>query len=156
MVDQNEAYKLPETSVQDQENSTYDLETLKNDFAELKKHIDETHPFDIWLNQLTQAISGLLQKEETITKEQFERHPELLGLMQEVVRKSKSWTDLYEESFSLTEEKKLLLDLMYSVLATIWRQEQERTVMWYSEEAITFFQKLKLWWLYEFLQRKAK
>jgi hypothetical protein len=134
----------------------WDLEQLKKEFTELQTHVDENHQFDVWLNQLTKTILNLLQKEEALTKEQFDRHPELITLMQEVVRQVKSWNDIYKEVFTLSEEKKLLLDLMYNVLATIWRQEQERTVIWYTKEAVTFFQHIGLWSLYIFLEQKAQ
>ena len=65
------------------------LKELKKDFAELQSHIDTNHQ-DISLNELTLAISNLLQKEEADTQEQFERHPELISLMQDVVRQAKS------------------------------------------------------------------
>jgi hypothetical protein len=64
--------------------------------------------------------------------------------------------DRPKNTFTLSEEKKLLLELMYSVLAKIWRQEQERIVWWYTQEAVWFFEKLGVSKLYAFLIAKAK
>ncbi len=138
------------------------LVELQNALKELKDEFSlpqekEAELYDAALYQLTEKIWSLLEQQAAWNQENLANYPDLVKLMREIVHEVHyGKIDRRENTFTLSEEKKLLLELMYSVLAKIWRQEQERIVRWYTQEAVSFFQKLWVSKLYAFLVAKAK
>lgn len=116
------------------------------------------HQVNYELLNTANSINTLLQQQIEKWEIGIDRYTELADLMRSVVEKvqqAAKWTDLYAKNFNLAEEKRLLLELMWSILAKIWRQQEAAKVIQFSEEAISFYNAIGLGWLYQILLWKA-
>lgn len=129
-----------------------DLEVLKWNLLQPKTSVEQDN--DNKINELSERVTLLLASEWK--ERQLADYPELIVLMREIV----AWVhfhqqDRYKEGFTLSEEKQLLLELMYGVLAHIWRQQQEQLVVSYAKQAEQFYTALGVWNIYRFLKERA-
>ena len=131
------------------------LDELKKEFAVFKKQ-EEKSRTDVSLIDLTERISSLIDSKESLATAELTKHTDLINLMREVVKKASVSEDMTASTFDLKTEKRLLISLMYSVLADLGRKQAEKTVVEYIEQAKTFFSNLGLSKLYNRIEAHAK
>lgn len=112
---------------------------------------------DEQLQKLNELMGNLLVKQEGSLQEQLKYYPVLVELMRTLVKEVKYWKDdIYREAYTLSEEKRLLIELMYSVLAKIGRINQAQEVILDLAHAKPFFEQIGFGKLYAFLVQKAE
>lgn len=135
---------------------THALHVLKKEFSENDAQKEQTKT-DIALGQLAEKVSLVSDFESHTFEQLLQRHPELTLLMQRIVHKiNQKNTTEWIDADVLQNEKELLLDLWYSIIASLNKQNDEEIVKWDIQEGMTFFKKIPIInWIYKYLADKA-
>jgi hypothetical protein len=124
------------------------LSILKQEFQDWEKPTDADNK--LW--QLTEKVALMSELETAKMEQLMQEHPELHTLMESIVKKVNNNDTAQEKNDLFDQEKKLLVDLWYSVLASMHKQEAEKNVKWYAQWSTDFF-KFIPW--YSYLVEKA-
>ena len=98
-----------------------DLQALKAEFTALKEQEQKTST-DVAFAQLTDKISALFTHEESL-RAWLDQKPELVELMRQVVKNARDPERLDWKVFDTQTEKRLLMSLMYRVLADLGKKQ---------------------------------
>jgi hypothetical protein len=119
----------------------------QNDKTEVLSNVDRA------LSMLTYNVTETFNYESEKLEQILQKHPELVSLMNSVVKKNtqKENNETIDTDL-LQQEKSLLFDLLNSILASLNKQIDEESVKWYAQWSTEFF-KFIPW--YSFLVEKA-
>lgn len=119
----------------------------QNDKTEVLSNVDRA------LSMLTHNVTETFNYEFEKLEQILQKHPELVTLMNSVVKKNaqKENNETIDTDL-LQQEKSLLFDLLNSIVASLNKQIDEEVVKWYAQSSTEFY-KLIPW--YSYLVEKA-